>query len=77
MLKSQKITESEKFYTEFFAKIKELTTYEIANLELVGINELTEAIQYFKDKDSTLEILEHSIKEFFYRGNINYYEWSF
>lgn len=65
MLKSQKITESEKFYTEFFAKIKELTTYEIANLELVGINELTEAIQYFKDKDSTLEILEHSIKSSF------------
>ena len=65
MLKSQKITESEKFYTEFFAKMKELTTYEIANLELVGINELTEAIQYFKDKDSTLEILEHSIKSSF------------
>lgn len=65
MLKSQKIGDSEKFYDEFFAKIKELTTYEIANLELVGINELTEAIQYFKDKDSTLEILEHSIKNSF------------
>ena len=65
MLKSQKIADSEKFYDEFFAKIKELTTYEIANLELVGINELTEAIQYFKEKDSTLEILEHSIKSSF------------
>lgn len=32
---------------------------------MVGINELTEAIQYFKDKDSTLEILEHSIKSSF------------
>lgn len=65
MLKSQKIAESEKFYTEFFAKIKELTTYELADLELVRINELTEAIQYFKEKDSTLEILEHSIKTSF------------
>ncbi|HGK7334674.1 DEAD/DEAH box helicase family protein [Peptostreptococcus porci] len=65
MLKSQKIAESEKFYQEFFKKVKDLTTYEIANLELVGIDKLTEAIQYFKDKDSTLEILEHSIKSSF------------
>lgn len=65
MLKSKKIADSENFYNEFFAKIKGLTTYEIANLELIGINELTEAISYFKDKDPTLEILEHSIKSSF------------
>ncbi|MGX9358505.1 DEAD/DEAH box helicase family protein [Mycoplasma sp. 128] len=65
MLKSQKIAESEKFYNEFFAKIKNLTSYELANLELAGIETLTNAIQYFKQKDPTLEILEHSIKASF------------
>ena len=65
MLKSQKINESEIFYTEFFKKIKELTSYEISELENVGIDILKEAIDYFKEKDSTLEILEHSIKNSF------------
>ena len=65
MLKSQKIAESESFYNEFFNKIKELTSYHLTSLELVGIDILTEAINYFKEKDSTLEILEHSIKNSF------------
>ena len=65
MLKSQKIDESKKFYDEFFKKIKELTSYEIQNLELVGIEKLTEAINYFKEKDGTLELLEQSIKTSF------------
>ncbi|UBX97191.1 DEAD/DEAH box helicase family protein [Mycoplasmopsis synoviae] len=65
MLKSQKIAESEKFYIEFFEKIKKLTTYELANLEFVEIEQIKEAIQYFRDKDSTLEILEYSIKNAF------------
>ena len=65
MLKSQKINESKKFYDEFFKKIKELTSYEIQNLELVGIEKLTEAINYFKEKDDTLELLEQSIKTAF------------
>lgn len=62
MLKSQKIVESEKFYKEFFKKIKGLTSYEIQNLELVGIDILTEAIKYFKEKNGSLEMLEQSIK---------------
>lgn len=62
MLKSQKIAESEKFYSEFFRKIKELTSYEIQKLELVGIETLTEAINYFKNKDGSLELLEQTIK---------------
>lgn len=62
MLKSQKIDESKSFYDEFFKKVKELTSYEIQNLELVGIEKLTEAINYFKEKDDTLELLEQSIK---------------
>lgn len=65
MLKSQKITESKYFYREFFKKIKELKSDELAKFELVGIPELTEAINYFKGKDNTLEILEYSIKNSF------------
>ena len=65
MLKSQKKEESKNFYDEFFKKVKELTSYEIQNLELVGIEKLTEALNYFKEKDSTLEILEQSIKTSF------------
>ncbi|MBF1187102.1 MAG: DEAD/DEAH box helicase family protein [[Eubacterium] sulci] len=65
MLKSQKIDESKNFYDEFFKKVKELTSYEIQNLELVGIERLTEAINYFKEKDDTLELLEQSIKTAF------------
>lgn len=65
MLKSQKINESKDFYDEFFTRVKELTSYELMNLEHVGIEKLTEAIQYFKNKDDTLELLEHSIKTSF------------
>lgn len=65
MFKSQKIDESKSFYDEFFKKVKELTSYEIQNLELVGIEKLTEAINYFKEKDDTLELLEQSIKTAF------------
>lgn len=65
MLKSQKIEESKKFYEEFFKKVKELTSYELQSLELVGIEKLTEAINFFKEKDETLELLEQSIKTSF------------
>ncbi len=65
MLKSQKIQESESFYREFFQKVKTLTSDEIKSLELVGIDILTTAINYFKDKDESLEILEQSIKASF------------
>ncbi|WP_341492972.1 DEAD/DEAH box helicase family protein [Mesomycoplasma ovipneumoniae] len=69
MLKSQKIDESKSFYDEFFKKIKNLTTYEILNLELVGIGILSEAIKYFKEKDDSLEFLKHSIKNWFTEEN--------
>jgi Uncharacterized protein conserved in bacteria len=65
MLKSQKIDDSKRFYEEFFKKVKELTSYELLNLELVGIEKLTEAINYFKKKDNSLELLEQSIKTSF------------
>ena len=65
MLKSQKIAESQSFYGEFFKKVKDVTNYEIVDLENVGIEMLTKAISYFKEKDDTLEILVNSIKNSF------------
>lgn len=65
MLKSQKIAESEAFYIEFFRKVKNLTTDAIKNLKLIGIDVLNKAIQYFEEKDESLEILEQSIKNSF------------
>ena len=65
LLKSRKITESKSFYNNFFKKIKNLTSYELSNLESIGIVILSKAIHYFKQKDETLEILLHSIKNGF------------
>lgn len=65
LLKSRKITESKSFYNNFFKKIKNLTSYELSNLESIGIDILSKAIHYFKQKDESLEILLHSIKNGF------------
>ena len=65
LLKSRKITESKAFYNNFFKKIKNLTSYELSNLESIGIDILSKAIHYFKQKDESLEILVHSIKNGF------------
>jgi type III restriction-modification enzyme len=65
LLKSRKITESKSFYNNFFKKIKNLTSYELSNLESIGIDILSKAIHYFKQKDESLEILVHSIKNGF------------
>ena len=65
LLKSRKITESKSFYNNFFKKIKNLTSYELSNLESIGIDILSKAIHYFKQKDENLEILLHSIKNGF------------
>lgn len=65
LLKSLKITESKSFYNNFFKKIKNLTSYELSNLESIGIDILSKAIHYFKQKDENLEILLHSIKNGF------------
>ena len=65
LLKSRKITESKSFYNNFFKEIKNLTSYELSNLESIGIDILSKAINYFKQKDENLEILLHSIKNGF------------
>lgn len=65
MLKSQKVSESKDFYDKFFKRVNELSIYELQNLELVGIDILSIAINYFKKKDENLELLEQSIKASF------------
>lgn len=65
MLKSQKIAESKSFYEQFFEKIEKLTSYELMALYKANIDILNTALDYFKTKDETFELLEHSIKNSF------------
>lgn len=69
MLKSKLIDDSKSFYEEFFKNIKNITTDEIRSLEFVGIDVLNKALTYFNEKDDSLEILEHSIKNSFTKEN--------
>ena len=69
MLKSQKIKESEDFYEEFFSKIDSLTGSEIQELYSAKIDILTQALDYFKAKDSSFQLLEHSLKSSFTKDN--------
>ena len=65
MLKSQKVKDSKSFYELFFEKINKLTSYEIESLYDSNIEILNMALNYFKNKDKTFELLEHSIKNSF------------
>ncbi len=65
MLKSKKIKESESFYKEFFEKVPNLRSEDLKLLEKSNIGILKKAINYFEEKDPTLELLEHSIKDGF------------
>ena len=65
MFKSQKIDDSEKFYNEFFDKMESLTSYQLMDLYKADIEILNKALDYFKNKDNTFELLEHSLKDSF------------
>lgn len=65
MLKSQRIKDSESFYEEFFKKVKNLTAEEIKNLQNTDMLLLKKAIDYFINKDNTLELLVRSIQNSF------------
>lgn len=69
MLKSQKIKESEDFYELFFERINLLTGTEIQELYLSEIDVLTKALDYFKAKDTTFQLLEQSLKNSFTKDN--------
>ncbi|WP_322908690.1 DEAD/DEAH box helicase family protein [Mycoplasmopsis felis] len=65
MLKSQKIAESRAFYDEFFKNIKKITTQNLFSLIHAEIPVLNKALQYFKEKDNSLELLVNSIQNSF------------
>ena len=65
MLKSQKIDESKAFYDLFFENIGNLTSAELKKLYSSNIDILNKALNYFKSKDGSFELLEHSIKNSF------------
>lgn len=64
LLKSKKIDESKAFYETFFEHINNLTSKELKGL-YNKINILDVALNYFKEKDETFELLVHSIKDSF------------
>lgn len=65
MLKSQRVAESKEFYDVFFDKMEQLTSYEIIGLYKANIELLNTALDYFKEKDESFELLEHSLKTSF------------
>lgn len=62
LFKSQRIKESESFYEEFFARLKDLSAGEITDLYTAGIDILTEALNYFKKKDESFRFLVNSLQ---------------
>ncbi|WP_297689303.1 DEAD/DEAH box helicase family protein [uncultured Anaerococcus sp.] len=69
LFKSKKIDESEKFYDEFFDKIKILDSVEINTLYSAGIRELNRALDYFKEKDASFMLLINSLRDGFAKEN--------
>lgn len=65
MMKSQRIDDSNAFYNQFFDKIEKLTSYELQGLYNANIELLTKALNYFKKKDDSFELLEHSLQSSF------------
>lgn len=65
MFKSQRINASKEFYDEFFEKMESLTSYQLMDLYKANIELLNKALDYFKSKDETFELLEHSLKDSF------------
>lgn len=62
LLKSKTITESQTFYDEFFSKLNSLSRDEILSFENTNNTYLSEAIQYFRSKDPTLNGLITDLK---------------
>src|SRR5699024_429533 len=65
MMKSQRIADSEDYYKEFFNRMSNLTETEIKELYKAEIDVLTQALDYFKEKDPTFQLLKNSLKSSF------------
>lgn len=65
LFKSKKIKDSKAFYDEFFEKLKHLSPNDLEKLYETEMNTLQKALNYFKDKDTSLMLLVNSLKESF------------
>lgn len=65
LFKSQRIKDSESFYDEFFARLKDLKNVEINNLYSIELDVLVRALDYFREKDETFQLLVNSLKDSF------------
>ncbi|WP_233091211.1 DEAD/DEAH box helicase family protein [Mycoplasmopsis gallinacea] len=70
LLKSQKIQESEKFYEEFNTKIGKLKAEELEKLYSSDIEILKKALDYFKNKKGSLNLLKDSLINSFKKENL-------
>ncbi len=67
LFKSQRIEDSAGFYDEFFENLKSLSTTDLEVLYHAEIEELSSALDYFKEKDNSLMLLVNSLKDGFTR----------
>ena len=65
LFKSQRIKDSQDFYEEFFERLNRLDENELKKLYNTQIPILLKALDYFKNKDESFELLEHSLKNSF------------
>jgi type III restriction enzyme len=65
LLKSKTISESKEFYKLFFDKINDIKANDLAKYYDSNIPLLTTALDYFKKKDNTYQLLASSIKSSF------------
>ncbi|RVU55435.1 DEAD/DEAH box helicase family protein [Anaerosphaera multitolerans] len=65
MFKSNRIKDSENFYKEFFDRLDKLSPSEIKGLYSSNMQKLLEALDYFKEKDSSFILLVNSLKQGF------------
>ena len=69
LLKSQRIDDSKAFYDVFFPKLETLCVEEIKALQNVGDELLQTALDYFREKDKSLQALVTSLRQSFAEEN--------
>lgn len=69
LLKSQRIDDSKAFYDAFFPKLETLRAEEIESLQKVGDELLQTALDYFREKDKSLQSLVTSLRQSFAEEN--------
>lgn len=70
LLKSKTISESKRFYEEFVENLKILTENEIQMLYESEMEELKSALDYFKNKDSSFNLLKQSLQNSFFEEHL-------